>query len=163
MLQKYGKKLQLFLYANAVENELNKPVVGCFYLPLHNKYLRGESSVNLLNGFFLNQDFVISALDKNIQSGETSQLLNMKLNKDGKALNQPDETELKNLKNYSILVSENAVDEIVSGYIKPSPLKYSNVCSYCPYSQVCLKRSNGYGDRLAQSVKLDSFKEETDE
>lgn len=159
----YGKKLQLFLYANAIENELKQNVVGCFYLPLHNKYTREEKNTTALDGFFLNEDFIISALDKNAEPNYVSDIVNMKLNKDGKVLNQPTNSELQKLKNYAIVTSENAVDEIKSGYIKPSPLKYSDVCKYCPYSQICLREADNYGERVAQSVKLDSFKEVDDE
>ena len=159
----YGKKLQLFLYANAVENELKQDVVGCFYLPLHNKYTREEKNTTALDGFFLSEDFVVSALDKNVEPNYVSDIVNMKLNKDGKVLNQPSYLQMQKLKNYAIQTSENAVDEIKSGYIKPSPLKYSDVCKYCPYSQICLREANCYGERISQSVKLDSFKEVDDE
>ena len=153
----YGNKLQLFLYSLAIEREMNKKVIGGFYLPLHNKFSREIKNNYCLNGYFVNEDFVIRALDKNVQASERSEIVDMRLTKDFKARSMPDNNEMENLKNYSKRVSENAVDEIKSGYIKPSPLDYSNACEYCPYSQTCLKKCKNLSMRRSNSVKLSSF------
>ena len=151
--------MQLFLYSLAIEKELNKKVVGGFYLPLHNKYTRGVKSNYSLNGYFINEDFVIRALDKNILAGEKSEIVDMSITKDFKARNMPESSEMENLKNYAKNISEKAVDEIKSGFIKPSPLSSSNVCEYCPYSQTCLKTCKNISSRKAHNVKLLSFEE----
>ena len=67
--------------------------------------------------------------------------------------------EFLRLKNYSKNVSENAVDEIKSGYIKPTPSEVSKSCDFCPYGHVCLKNSNNIKYRKAEKVNLESFKE----
>ena len=155
----YGNKLQLFLYSCAVENILNKKVVGSFYLPLHNKYSREYKNNYSLNGYFVNEDFVIRAMDKNIQAGEKSEIADFSLTKDFKARNMPEIGQMEHLKNYSKIVSEKAVDEIRSGYIKPTPLDYANPCEYCPYSQTCLRNCKNLSARQSDSVNLDSFQE----
>ncbi len=160
----YGNKLQLFLYSCAMENVLNKKVVGSFYLPLHNKYSRDLVNPYSLKGFFVNEDFVVQALDKTLQPGEKSDIVNIKMNRQGKAnktigYKELEDVEMQDLKNYSKLVSEQAVDEIRSGYIKPSPSDVSNPCEYCPYVHVCMKDANAIESRVAQKVKPSSFKE----
>lgn len=155
----YGNKLQLFLYSLAIENELNKKVVGGFYLPLHNKYTRDVKNNYSLNGYFVNEDFVIRAMDKNVQAGERSEIVDVSLTKDFKARSMPDNAQMENLKTYSKQISEKAVEEIKSGFIKPSPLDYSNACEYCPYTQTCLKSCKNLPSRKANSVNFDSFQE----
>ena len=61
----YGNKLQLFLYACAIEERLNKKVIGSFYLPLHNIYSDEIGNNYKLKGYFINEDFIIRDLDKN--------------------------------------------------------------------------------------------------
>jgi len=156
----YGNKLQLFLYACAVESELNKKVIGGFYLPLHNKYAREIKSNYSLNGYFINEDFVIQALDKNVVAGEKSDIVDMRLTKDFKAYGMPQNNQMEDLKNYSKKISEQAVDEIKSGFIKPAPIDYAKFCEYCPYSQTCLSSSQKFDARKTKSVKLSSFEED---
>lgn len=155
----YGNKLQLFLYSCAIEEELNKKVVGSFYLPLHNKYSTDVKNNYSLNGFFVNEDFVIKALDKNIQAGEKSNIVDMSLTNNFVAKNMPKSNEMDNLKEYAKLVTENAVDEIKTGFIKPTPIDSAEICQYCPYSQTCLKQCKNIQFRHAKSVNFSSFKE----
>ena len=165
----YGKKLQLFLYSCAMENILNKKVVGCFYLPLHNKYEKSDENSYSLKGFYLAEDFVVKAFDKRIEAGgESSDIVSAKLKADGSVAitskdKQLDSTDMNVLKEYSKKVSELAVDEIRSGYIKPSPTEKDCFCEYCPYVHVCLKNSSNVQCRPSNKVTLDSFKEVKDE
>ena len=117
-----------------------------------------------LKGFYLAEDFVVKSFDKRLEAGTKSDIVNVKLNKQNgvtrtvgyKELNI---NELNNLKDYSKKVSENAVDEIKSGYIKPSPCEVSKPCDYCPYIHLCLKNSNNIDYRQTKKVNLNSFKE----
>ncbi|MBO5954601.1 MAG: PD-(D/E)XK nuclease family protein [Clostridia bacterium] len=164
----YGNKLQLFLYSLAMENVLKKKGVGTFYMPLHNKYEREVKNPYSLKGFYLAEDFVVNAFDRRLEAGAKSDIVNVKINKKNtvtrtlgyKELNS---VELVNLKNYSKEVSENAVDEIKSGYIAPSPSDVSKPCEYCPYVHVCMKDCNGLDYRKSSRIDLSSFKESEDE
>ena len=66
--------------------------------------------------------------------------------------------EMKDLKTYSQKVSVKAIEEIKSGYIKPSPCIISKMCDYCPYVHVCLKSSNDIKYRQTNKVVPESFK-----
>ncbi|MBE5741508.1 MAG: hypothetical protein E7351_03175 [Clostridiales bacterium] len=164
----YGNKLQLFLYSLAIENILNKRTVGNFYLPLHNAYSKEVENTYSLKGFFVNEDFVVHALDKRLEPGMKSDIVNLKLNKDGKATKyngykELEMNEMSMLKNYAKTVSEQAVDEIRSGYIAPNPSEISKPCDYCDYRHICMKNSSAIKYRQASKVNLDSFKEVDDE
>ena len=160
----YGNKLQLFLYALAMENYTKKSVVGEFYLPLHNAYSR-ESSTYSLKGFFVNDGEIVSSMDTRLVAGMKSDIVNIRMNKGGIASKTTGYKELSfdemsRLKNYAKNVSIQAVDEIKSGYIAPSPSDISNPCKYCAYSHICMRSCSGVESRVADKVNLDSFKEE---
>ena len=163
----YGDKLQLFLYSAAMENATKNKVVGGFYLPLHNEYTREIGNTYSLNGFFMNEDFVVRALDNRLELNIKSDIVNAKMTKDGKARKSSgkelESEDLIALKEYAKSVSEKAVDEIKSGYIAPSPTDVSDPCKYCEFSQVCLRRASGVKIREAQDVNVSSFKEASDE
>ncbi len=160
----YGNKLQLFLYSCAMENVLKKRGVGSFYLPLHNAYTKELGNTYSLKGFYLAEDFVVHAFDKRLEAGSKSDIVNVKITKKDEISKQGgfkelDINELNRLKEYSKIVSENAIDEIKDGYICPSPSDVSKPCEYCPYVHICLKNSNNIQYRKSKTVELDSFKE----
>ena len=159
----YGDKLQLFLYSVAMENATKNKVVGGFYLPLHNEYKREVGNTYTLNGFFLNEEFVIKAFDNRLEPNLKSDIVNVRMLKDGTARKSSgkelDSDDLRSLKEYSKLVAEQAVDEIKSGYIAASPTKVSDPCRYCEFAQVCLRKSKGIKTRDTLAVDVSSFKE----
>ncbi len=161
----YGQKLQLFLYSSAMEKiENSKRVVGCFYLPLHNDYTREIGNSYSLNGFYINEENIITKFDKRLLPGVKSDIVNVNMTSAGLARQTIGYKELTSqsmgqLKAYAKKITENAVDEIKSGYIMPNPSGISKPCDYCPYMQVCLKRSIGVDYRSEDSVSLESFKE----
>lgn len=160
----YGNKLQLFLYSCAIENMLNKKTIGCFYLPLHNEYTREIGNNYALSGFYLNENFVLNAFDKRLDAGVKSDIVNVNMTKSGTArktrgYKELDNNQLLQLKNYAKQVSEQAVEEIKSGYISPSANDNKEACKYCPYSQICLHKTCGKSARQTMDVKLTSFEE----
>ena len=164
----YGNKLQLFLYSCAMEGVLKKRSVGTFYLPLHNAYVKELSNIYSLKGFYLAEDFVVKSFDRRLVAGTKSDIVNVRLTKKNEISKmggnkELDVNELNRLKDYSKLVSENAVDEIKSGYIAPSPSEVSKPCEYCSYVHVCLRNSNNIEYRKSNTINLDSFKEAEDE
>ena len=68
--------------------------------------------------------------------------------------------EMGKLKKYAIDVSNNAIDEIRSGYIKPSPTDISKPCDYCPYIHICMRATNGIRYRRSKKIVPASFDEE---
>lgn len=156
----YGNKLQLFLYACAMENASKKRVVGEFYLPLHNAYTTDKNTY-ALKGFFENTEENVKNLDNRLQPGDKSDIVNITMSKSNTARRfgdkelQPDE--MQTLKDYSKQVASLAIDEIKSGYIKPTPSGVSSPCESCPYIQICLKKSNAQTEREPKQVGISSF------
>ncbi len=160
----YGNKLQLFLYSCAMENVLNLKAVGNFYLALHNAYTKDEKNTYAMKGFYLAEDFVVKSFDNRLIAGKKSDIVNVKLNKDGSIARNKGNKELQSkdllaLKEYSKKVSEKAVSEIKSGFVQPTPCDVKKPCEYCPYIHICLKESNGIIFRQSKKIDLSSFEE----
>ena len=159
----YGNKLQLFLYSCACENWLKKHVVGGFYLPLHNKYEREAGNPYSLKGFFVNEQEIVHSMDTRLEPSSKSDIVNIRTNKENKAIRtigykELESSEMQMLKNYSKQVSEQAVDEIKSGFIGATPSEVSKPCEYCEYAHICLKDCSNIQNRQALKINLDSFK-----
>lgn len=141
-------------------------MVGCFYAPLHNDYIKNENKADL-EGYFLNENEILTKIDNNLETENRSSILGLTLTKQRVAskrtIKAMDSTQIKNVKNYVDKVSVQAVEEIKSGYIAPYPNEKFNICDYCPYVQVCLKNSSNLKTRKAKKVDIDSFKEVEDE
>ena len=156
----YGNKLQLFLYALAMENVTKKRVLGEFYLPLHNAYTT-EKSNYALTGFYENTETNIINLDKRLTPGAKSDIVNIIMGKTMLAQRRGDKAltvdEMQHLKTYAKQLSKQAVDEIKSGFILPTPSEVSSPCDSCPYNHICLKDCNGITERKAQQVNTESF------
>lgn len=159
----YGNKLQLFLYSVAMENVIKKHTIGGFYLPLHNSYTREIGNSYSLKGFFENDERVVHALDARLQPGDKSDIVNVKMNKDFVAsrtlgYKELNNDEMNSLKKYSIELSNNAIKEIKSGYIEPTPSSLSKPCEYCPYAHICMRATNGIKYRQSKKILPSSFK-----
>ncbi|MBR2969720.1 MAG: PD-(D/E)XK nuclease family protein [Clostridia bacterium] len=163
----YGHKLQLFLYSSAIENVVGDKVVGCFYLPLHNEYMREIGNTYSLNGFYINDNQVIQSFDKRLIPGMKSDIVNVNMLNSGLArttigYKEVDSAQMSRLKDYAKRTSIGAVDEIRSGFISPSPSGISKPCDYCPYMQICMRKSEGIDYREDHHIVPDSFKEVED-
>jgi len=162
----YGKKLQLFLYALAIEKATGNKLSGTFYLPIKNVVEKFDDDENIykLIGFYTDDSSLASAYDINITSNPKSKYVNMALKKDGTLYKKGDKvlspSLMQRLLEYSKNVSIKALEEISLGKFKASPLKFdnmSNACSYCPYLALCSKSSNNIPYREMSKVNIDSF------
>ena len=162
----YGKKLQLFLYASAVSNALNKQISGTFYLPIQNVLGKADDkdSVYKLIGFYTDNNDLASAYDINIETNLKSEFVNISLKKDSTIAKKSDKvltpSEMERLLDYAKQISINALSEIANGSFAPSPLKFDNMhtaCMYCPYLSLCSKVSKDIAYRNVCKVNKDSF------
>ena len=161
----YGKKLQLFLYALAIQEATGKTLSGTFYLPIKNVVEKVGKNENVykLTGFYTDDTDLATAHDINISPNSKSAYIDMAMKKDGTLYKKGDKvlapSVLQRLLNYSKEISAQAIKEISCGSFKPSPLAYdrSNECSYCPYLGLCSKHSNNVSFREMKKVTIDSF------
>lgn len=168
----YGKKLQLFLYALAIENATGKHLSGTFYLPISNTVEKASADEELykLLGFYTDNEELISAYDSNLQGNQKSRFVNITLTKDGKLSKRSNkvvtQNEMREMLEYAKQVSIGALNEIEQAKFKASPLKLDgthNACSYCPYLVLCSKTTNGIGFRNVCKVEKQSFSGGNDE
>ena len=163
----YGKKLQLFLYALAMQKATGKKISGSFYLPIQNVLEKSDSndSIYKLTGFYTDNDSLAPVYDINITQTLKSKFVNMTLKKDGTLSKRSDKVlssaDMQTLMEYAKQISIKALNEICEGDFKASPLKFSkqkNACKYCPYLTLCSKSSNNIDFREVEKVSIDSFK-----
>lgn len=168
----YGKKLQLFLYAVAVENATGKHLSGTFYLPISNTVEKASADEELykLLGFYIDNEELVPAYDTNLQANQKSRYVNMSLTKDGKLSKRSNKvlspTEMREMLEYAKQVSVGALGEIEQAKFKASPLKLDgthNACSYCPYLVLCSKSTNNIDFRNVCKVEKQSFSGGNDE
>ena len=100
--------------------------------------MESEEKNYMMHGKTIDDEDILVASDNTIIENKKSENISVKLKKDGKpnayseTLSQ--EEMIKYLK-YAIKVSENAIDEMNSGFIKPTP--YKDACKYCEYLGMC--------------------------
>ena len=138
----YGTKIQLFVYALAIKNNMDKKLFGVFYLPIKNGFSKNGNDYTF-SGFFENNAILSLKCDKNMLSNSKSELLNVSLAKikaDGelklkKKTNLLSDDELSAYLQYSIESVKNAIMDIESGYIDCSPIK--DRCKICEFNKIC--------------------------
>lgn len=151
----FGTKLQLYLYMNAFLTDEIKPA-GLYYEPIKDEFVDEESTPNLLEGITVNTDENINATDIGSIERKSSDIVKLKFTTTGKIHKTNShvvtEEEMQNRLNYAVKVAKNGVNEILSGYIKPSPLSTSP-CEYCSYGGMCFKNVKDDNSVRKESAK----------
>lgn len=153
----YGQKVQLFLYAKLAgiylceKMKRNYECAGLFYMPVRSEFSGDKKA--LLEGLYDMRSANILAMDTRIVDNEyKSKIIPISIasaksrdtgeivvnGNDSHALTT---TKLNGLIDYSVKVSQKAVEQIADGYITPSPME--KACESCPYIALC--RVNGRG------------------
>lgn len=149
----YGKKLQLAIYLDAISNDKVKPA-GVLYFPIHNDFAPSKEKADdayKCKGFILSDKNVILKMDNtlSLENPKSKYIFaEVKTNKASLKSGEIEfksnsslisEEEIKSISSYAKLISKKAVDEILQGYIKPTPLKTSEglACEYCEFRNIC--------------------------
>ena len=157
----YGKKLQLFLYADSIKDKLKLDCAGLYYFDCRTKYLKKNQNVTLFNGLTLKDNDVVEMVDGRLwQDNFRSDLIGMSRKKNVK----DDEFAFKNgnavenfdfMFDYATKVSDQAIKEITENYIEAKPIK--DECQFCPYLSIC-RHTEDDGYRVMQTVKDEDLK-----
>ncbi len=136
----YGKKLQLFVYGNFARSDLQLQPAGVYYFDCKNRFKKKKNSNKLLDGLTLKSDEIAYASDSRFSDENfKSDLIGgarKKLSDDGFSFKYGNFTpSFDKYFDYSIKISEKAIQEIESGYIAPKPLE--KTCDFCPYQAIC--------------------------
>lgn len=156
----YGKKLQLFLYAKAIQNKIKKFCSGIYYFDCQTKYEKvGENTTRLL-GFTLQDENIVNASDTRLGvDGFKSDIIGMRIKKSAKEGEFPFSygnpvASFDKYFSYAQKISENAIKQMDSGFVKPTPLE--DACKFCPYVSICKHREE-FGCRKTQKIDDDMF------
>jgi ATP-dependent helicase/nuclease subunit B len=124
-----GTKLQLYLYAKAVQQKYvdgSKELAGLYYLPISDKYEKEEDKCDLVvDGLTLDNINAIS------DQGEEF----VPVDKRGKLKNGMTGEELSKYVEYAVSVASTAVENMMQGVMIASP--YNDACKYCEYGAFC--------------------------
>lgn len=144
----YGEKLQIFVYAKAIQNLTKKQVCGLYYFPINNAFNENDEKPYFLSGKSLFEADFLEAMDTTLDFKKNkSQIFPCILNngqkwvKSGertfKKINMESKEMLNNLIDYSIKMVGSAIEEILDNNLEVSPME--GACKYCKYKGICQK------------------------
>ena len=154
----YGTKIQLFVYAKAIQNNLNKKLFGAFYLPIKN-CLSKDGNDYAFSGFFEDSPHLIMISDKNLSlTNPKSNLLNVSLAKVGtngeirikKKQNILNSKVLNDCLNYALQIVKTSILDASKGFVDCSPLK--DKCGICEFNKIC---KNAFNEKIERQANFD--------
>jgi len=153
-----GVKLQLYLYALAVQNKYKdqeKTPAGVYYLPVSDKYEKLEDKEkSLAVGKTLNDREALLTQDVEFfERGESAFSSATLDSKSGKIKNAVDKKTFDAYMNYALKISEKATEQLKEGVMIALP--YQDACKYCAFSSMC--EFNGDNERTLGKVDDSSF------
>ena len=139
----YGDKIQIFVYAKALENMIGKKPMGLFYFPISNEFEDVDVNPYKMHGKYVRDEDFLKVYDhtlneKNRESTFFSCSLTSKL--EYAKNNTLTSEELDFVLDYAVKMVEGAIEDILQGDISTSPRE--NACNSCPYSAICQKPQN---------------------
>ena len=165
----YGLKLQLIAYLKIISKQFDMSMAGAFYMPVKNKFNEINSSEfksYKLDGVLLDDVNMLMHHDKNLMENLTSDILPVQLTTDGSISKRSgarmlSSGQFEDVAKYTFDVINNAVDEMISGYIEPKPYVDSkNPCEYCQYKALCHFEYEKKGFRKLTQKNKFSFAED---
>ncbi len=172
----FGTKIQLISYVSAVTKLDGKKVAGVFYLPVHSDYATSEKMLKdmyKMEGFLLDDIDVVLKMDATLSlEKKESNFVPFKIKEDkhkgydfsGTHSHNLSEKDFENAKDYTEKLCTGAIEEILSGYIEPSPISANASkglarCEYCKLKGFCgLEKSRFKFGRICSSkVNVSSF------
>ena len=134
-----GVKLQLYLYALAVQQKLKekgKKPAGLYYLPVSDKFEKPEDKIKAMAyGKTLDETDALVAQDESYESNGVSEFLPVYKDKNGVNKHALKEDGLNACIDYALKVSELAAKRMSEGVIVASP--YLGACRYCEFKGLC--------------------------
>ncbi|MEX1378068.1 MAG: PD-(D/E)XK nuclease family protein [Eubacteriales bacterium] len=161
-----GEDLQLFVYANALQENTGDNMAGVFYFPLRNDYTdeaKDQSDVERMNGLFVDNSNVLNALDTSIDAGEKSQIVNLKYKNDktpwkNEAIKTP--TYFDAAMKAAMNTAKNLCTKMDKGEMEVNPIadKTTSACAYCEYQNICRFGAQTYSQNQKPNAdKVDEY------
>ncbi len=155
----YGKKIQLYMYMNAIRASFDLQPVGVFYFPIYASFTSDEENRYKLKGQVSNSLEIMAEIDSLVMETPDESVVPYKLVR--KELSPEKHLSLKGfdmLGEYATQVAIKGAEEIANGYIKPAPIV--DACKFCDYKDVCAYR--GLCEREFDAVRISSFENDDD-
>ena len=163
----YGIKIQLVVYLKVMADILKSRPVATMYMPVKNKFgsvFDAEFASYKLDGVLIDDDGTIKRIDKNLIDNSKSEIVNVEYNKSGDVSANSkkyllSQAELDELQNYAFLVMQNAIKEMLSGYILPKPNKKGSTysCDSCKWKSICHYNKDLSGHREIKTKTKKDF------
>ena len=135
-----GKKLQLYLYSQAIREDSNgkKKLAGAYYLPISDNYIvEGDSLPPLSKGVTLDDEKVITMHDNAVLASGESDFFQIDKKKESWTIqNALSERAIESCQAYAVKMAEQAVRQMREGVLVASPSD-SKVCEYCEFKAMC--------------------------
>lgn len=139
-----GQSLQLFIYMGALTKNNDDKIGGVFYFPLTNEFAEpikaGEGEK--MDGMFVDDKTVLTALDTTLQNNMKSRNLNLAMKKDG-SYRKTNRIVSPSYIKAAVTATQNTAaklcEDIHSGRMPVSPIKDTQMdsCAYCSYNALC--------------------------
>lgn len=127
-----GNKLQLYLYAKAVND---KKLAGVYYLFVSDEYSSQDAKEKTVaTGKTLDDIELVKAQDNGIGTDNVGEFTGVKI-KNGELKNTTQSKTFDALTDYALTISNNAVKQMTDGVIVASP--YEDTCSNCVFKAMC--------------------------
>ena len=145
----YGTKLQLFVYAEAINQNMDKKLFGAFYLPIKNSFSNIKEANYSYTGFFINSFNVAQKCDNNFNTDTLSSNIlkcSIKIPKKNKDIefkhndNILTNEQLEYFRKYAIKIVTNTIKNMQDGFIDASPL--DDICDFCDFRRICKDAHN---------------------
>ena len=162
----YGVKVQLILYLKIMAEKFRKRPTGAFYMPVRNKYKSGGDFLESykLDGIVLDDSAVLFNYDTGTMQNPPHSFV-LDIYKKGQKNVEPQkkskmltDKQFDELQDYVLQIVNNAVDEMLSGYILPKPEK--DACANCKFNAICRYDAQKNGYRKFETKTKESFSKE---
>ena len=155
----HGEKLQLYIYAKAMKDNIGKDVVGVFYLPIFAGFNKGDERRYGYKGQISDNEKIRGEIFGELPEGVTSTFKQISVLPNPRANSTKASTFLNNdgfeaRSNYAIELAKEGVKEIESGYIKPSYIKAGQGCESCEFKKICAYRDMNPREKYKVDSKI---------
>lgn len=133
-----GHKFQPYIYLSALYKNLGLLPAGALYFPIHADFSDKDSAPYKMQGYVIDNKDVLSNMDHDLNEKKTSDVVNVKYNKDGNFNAYSSilsRSQFDDVMKYSEDLAEKATNEIRKGNIGAKP--YEEACKYCNYKGIC--------------------------
>ncbi len=128
----HGEKLQLYIYASSIMENIGKKISGVFYLPVFPSFIKEGQQRYKYVGQVTENENVRTKIDSAVAEGGIPVIPTPTTSRNSNLIT---DEEFVARGNYALDVAREGVKDISSGYIAPRPLE--GACVKCEYAPTC--------------------------